>query len=241
MFRNQQFLKLFCVLNAKKMTLFGRDRRRKDDNRRRKDGQDLSSGSTSTPASTSSAGGKPGGRGGLGGGGGGGGAGVVHVDLPPEVAVGVALVVEGVWCAGIRGPLQDAGLAFLLAVQVQGSLEGAEAAGLRLLARVLGLPLAQPPVRRGDGVVHAVDVHAGEHLHRRSFLGRFARVPALGVVSQVEGVGLGRVVGVVARLHHKGVGLAPHHVDLGDQEAVHVVRDAPAHATCYRIVASFTA
>ena len=84
------FLNYFVCFECKKRTLFGRDRRRKED-RRRKDGQDLSSGSTSTPASTSSAGGKPGGGGSLGGGGGGGGAGVMDVDLPPEVAMGVAL------------------------------------------------------------------------------------------------------------------------------------------------------
>ena len=54
-------------------------------------------------------------------------------------------------------------------------------------------------------------------------------IPALGVIRDVEGVVAGSELLVIAPLHHKGVGLAPDHIDLWDEETIDVPGDAPAH------------
>lgn len=57
-------------------------------------------------------------------------------------------------------------------------------------------------------------------------------IPSHRVVGDVEGVVSRWDRGVGAAFHHEGVLLATHHRHLGDQQAVDVPGDAPAHVTC---------
>ena len=57
---------------------------------------------------------------------------------------------------------------------------------------------------------------------------RLELVASLLVVSDVEGVVASGELLVVPALHHEGVGLAPHHVDLRYEETVDVPSYAPA-------------
>ena len=60
---------------------------------------------------------------------------------------------------------------------------------------------------------------------------RLELIASLLVVSDVEGVVASRELLVVPALHHEGVGLAPHHVDLRYEETVDVPSNAPANMT----------
>lgn len=59
-------------------------------------------------------------------------------------------------------------------------------------------------------------------------------IASLRVISDIEGVVTLRSVRVVAALHHEGVGLATHHMDLWDEEAVDVPGNPPANVSCGR-------
>ena len=58
---------------------------------------------------------------------------------------------------------------------------------------------------------------------------RLELVSSLWIVRDVERMIACRELLVVPALHHEGVSLASHHVDLGDEEAVNVPGDAPAN------------
>lgn len=51
------------------------------------------------------------------------------------------------------------------------------------------------------------------------------------IIAYVEGMILGGYVGIVATLHDERIGLAPHHMNLGNEQTIDVPRNAPADVT----------
>lgn len=51
------------------------------------------------------------------------------------------------------------------------------------------------------------------------------------IIAYVEGMILGGYVGIVATLHDERVRLAPHHMNLRNEQTIDVPRDAPADVT----------
>ena len=60
---------------------------------------------------------------------------------------------------------------------------------------------------------------------------RLELVSSLRIVSDVERMVASRELLVIAALHHEGVSLASHHVDLRYEEAVNVPSNPPANMT----------
>lgn len=48
------------------------------------------------------------------------------------------------------------------------------------------------------------------------------------IIANVEGMIFGGYVGIVATLHDERIGLASHHMNLGNEQTIDVPRDAPA-------------
>lgn len=146
---------------------------------------------------------------------------IKNVNLPAQESVSVALIVDGVWCVSVWGPLEDPGLAFL-AVQTERSLISTkwreEESGLSWIF----LPLAEPSrCRRPRSPVPQL-LHTRENPHLSPFLCAFKLITAFGVVSYVERVISSRELLVISALNNKCVSLAAHNVDLRDEEAVDV-------------------
>lgn len=51
------------------------------------------------------------------------------------------------------------------------------------------------------------------------------------IIANVEGMILGGYVRIVATLDNERIGLAPHHMNLGNEQTIDVPRDAPADVT----------
>ena len=64
-----------------------------------------------------------------------------------------------------------------------------------------------------------------------SFSLRLELISPLRIVRDVERMIASRELLVIPALHHEGVSLASHHVDLRYEEAVNVPGDAPANVT----------
>ena len=74
----------------------------------------------------------------------------------------------------------------------------------------------------------AATVHVHLHVaHISLCLGLLKKASSL-AVSDVEGMVSWLIIGVTATLCYEGVGSAPERGDLGDEQAIQVVRDAPA-------------
>lgn len=52
------------------------------------------------------------------------------------------------------------------------------------------------------------------------------------IIAYVEGMILGWYIRIVASLHDERVGLASHHMNLGNEQTIDIPGDAPAHMTC---------
>jgi len=135
--------------------------------------------------------------------------------------VGEALVVDSVRGKPVRGPLQDTRLP-LLAVEAERSLVGAETR--EQIGRSSGVlfPLTKTTCCSWNDFSPPRLLKPSKHSDLPPLGPGLEFVAPLRVVRDVEGVVPCRKLWVVPALDHEGVGLPPHHVDLGDQQPVDV-------------------
>ena len=159
----------------------------------------------------------------------------------------VALIVDSVWSISVWGPLKDSWLAWklksffyifhrflyvrftFLAVETKRSLvstKGREK--VSWLSRIL-FPFTKPPCCSWNSSTKPGLFHSSQHTYFPSFSVRLELVPSLRVVCDVEWVVPGCELLVVAPLHNKGVGLAPHNIYFRNEQPVDIPRDAPPY------------